>query len=64
MIELEKFYEYHSNDQRISKFDKIIFKLNKLLNDDPNSKENNDVSNIYGLNNTNHLNNTGYTNPY
>lgn len=59
---MEKFYEFHANDQRISKFERIIYKLNKLLNSEFDQQRNNDVSNIYNLNNTNNvMNNSGYS---
>ena len=60
--ELENFYEFHVNDQRISKFERIIFRLKKLLNNDFDQQRNNDVSNIFNLNNTNNvMNNSGYS---
>ncbi len=60
IAELEKFYEYHINDQRISKFEKLIIKLKKLLFIDNEVIAKEDVSNIPHMNNTNNIiNNSG-----
>ena len=58
--EMEKFYENNSSDQRITKFEKIIGKLRKLLNYEMDINYNGRDNNNDNFNNL--LNNSDLTN--
>ena len=58
--EMENFIENNSSDQRISKFEKILGKLRKLLNNEIDLNYNGQDINNDNFNNL--LNNSDYTN--